>query len=298
MALQAIATYNDTGMDITRADVMLNSPTTTMRDIEHCHQVGVDDQYPHYPTASGGTFDSERASLPRYEHGALDASAPDSPESPPNSNGRPGSRTRYDAVGLGPAPPPRDKPIRAGSEFYTPMPTRDASVAYPDGPETGTGGSENRFEASFSHAVRGAGTTAAEGNEEDGHNEESERLMGGGHVSRLDAAPTDTEKRSASTSGRKSAGGPLGAIQSWLRGWSVQMGKLFAPRWRRTVILMWIIWGAMAFAYTMFNVWLPAVLESRSEGEGDEAIKSALTKFVLYSGMSSTPLFYKEVIVI
>ena len=33
----------------------------------------------------------------------------------------------------------------------------------------------------------------------------------------------------------------------------------------------------------MFNVWLPAVLESRATGEGDEAIKEALMEFVLYS---------------
>jgi hypothetical protein len=26
-----------------------------------------------------------------------------------------------------------------------------------------------------------------------------------------------------------------------------QMAKLFAPKWRRTVILMWIIWGSMSF---------------------------------------------------
>ena len=43
-------------------------------------------------------------------------------------------------------------------------------------------------------------------------------------------------------------------------------------------------------AYTMFNVWLPAVLESRAKGEGDEAIKQALQEFVLYSG-TSLPIF-------
>ena len=39
--------------------------------------------------------------------------------------------------------------------------------------------------------------------------------------------------------------------------------------------------------YTMFNVWLPATLESRAKGEGDEAIRSALTEYVLYSGKST-----------
>lgn len=33
----------------------------------------------------------------------------------------------------------------------------------------------------------------------------------------------------------------------------------------------------------MFNVWLPAVLEDRAEGEGDQAIRVALKEFVLYS---------------
>lgn len=33
----------------------------------------------------------------------------------------------------------------------------------------------------------------------------------------------------------------------------------------------------------MFNVWLPAVLESRAKGHGDAAIKEALGDFVLYS---------------
>jgi len=37
----------------------------------------------------------------------------------------------------------------------------------------------------------------------------------------------------------------------------------------------------------MFNVWLPAVLESRAKGDGDEAIRSALKEFVLYSSKSS-----------
>ncbi|KLT44613.1 MFS general substrate transporter [Cutaneotrichosporon oleaginosum] len=68
----------------------------------------------------------------------------------------------------------------------------------------------------------------------------------------------------------------------WLHDWQKQMAKLFSPRWRRTVILMWIIWGLMAFAYTMFNVWLPSVLESR-QGDGDNAIEGALKEYVLYA---------------
>ena len=39
----------------------------------------------------------------------------------------------------------------------------------------------------------------------------------------------------------------------------------------------------------MFNVWLPAVLENRAAGEGDEAIRSALKEFVLYSSEFPLP---------
>lgn len=38
----------------------------------------------------------------------------------------------------------------------------------------------------------------------------------------------------------------------------------------------------------MFNVWLPAVLESRAQGEGDQAIRAALKEYVLYSCQLST----------
>lgn len=48
-----------------------------------------------------------------------------------------------------------------------------------------------------------------------------------------------------------------------------------------------IVWLMRSIAYTMFNVWLPAVLESRATGEGDEAIKEALSEFVLYSSALS-----------
>lgn len=41
----------------------------------------------------------------------------------------------------------------------------------------------------------------------------------------------------------------------------------------------------------MFNVWLPAVLESRATGKGDEAIKEALSEFVLYSSKSGSQTY-------
>jgi len=36
-----------------------------------------------------------------------------------------------------------------------------------------------------------------------------------------------------------------------------------APEWRNTTILVWIVWWAMSLAFTMFNVYLPKLLENR-----------------------------------
>ncbi|KAL1408359.1 hypothetical protein Q8F55_005168 [Vanrija albida] len=69
---------------------------------------------------------------------------------------------------------------------------------------------------------------------------------------------------------------------AWLHKWIAQVARLFTPKWRRTVILMWIIWGAMSLAYTMFNVWLPSVLEMKQK-EGTDKIKGSLNDVVLYA---------------
>lgn len=206
----------------------------------------------------------ERSSLPSY-HSDRDAVA-GSPTSDKSASGsRPSSRTQYDAVGLGPAPPPRKHAIRSGSSFYSASYESPVNVS-------DSNNNTNRFDASF---ARAGGSKAYEEVTEPPGDEENEALVGDGQTPRLQEKP-----QSSATS----RDGISGKIVGWLVGWKRQMGKLFVPKWRKTVILMWIIWGSMSFSYTMFNVWLPAVLESRSEGEGDEVIRSALMKFVLYSG--------------
>ncbi|KZT02036.1 MFS general substrate transporter [Laetiporus sulphureus 93-53] len=37
-----------------------------------------------------------------------------------------------------------------------------------------------------------------------------------------------------------------------------------APEWRRTTVLVWIIWFGMSLSFTMFNTYLPKVLEGKS----------------------------------
>jgi len=43
---------------------------------------------------------------------------------------------------------------------------------------------------------------------------------------------------------------------------------VLAPEWLRTTVLVWSAWCAMSLAYTMFNVYLPKLLETRT-GDGD-----------------------------
>ncbi|KAJ2083668.1 hypothetical protein H4R24_000626 [Coemansia sp. RSA 988] len=44
---------------------------------------------------------------------------------------------------------------------------------------------------------------------------------------------------------------------------------LFAPPLRRTTILVWMIWGIVAMGFTMFNVFLPKLLETHNDAGGN-----------------------------
>ena len=241
IALQAIATYNDRPMDISSEDVQGAETETTPESVPMR-----DKKNSELPTPDPMYHGSETSPLPEFGDGG----------GSPNIS-RSGSRAsglRYDAIGNGPAPPPRQTPLRTGSEFYAATP----------GIEDVEDGLARQVRRSL---------------------EEEAGLMNGEELA--------NEKRGWRDWGRDRN------WMSWWDSWVKQIGRLFVPQWRRTVILMWVIWGSMSFgtficsspdyqidntAYTMFNVWLPAVLESRAKGEGDEAIKQALQEFVLYSG--------------
>ncbi|KAA1469701.1 MFS general substrate transporter [Dentipellis sp. KUC8613] len=50
---------------------------------------------------------------------------------------------------------------------------------------------------------------------------------------------------------------PLGA-------WLDRFAMVLAPEWLKTTLLVWAAWFGMSLAYTMFNVYLPKLLEARS----------------------------------
>ena len=52
-------------------------------------------------------------------------------------------------------------------------------------------------------------------------------------------------------------------IRRPMRAWFGRFSMVLAPEWRRTTVLVWGAWWGMSLAYTMFNVYLPKMLETR-----------------------------------
>ncbi|KAH8114414.1 MFS general substrate transporter [Phellopilus nigrolimitatus] len=60
------------------------------------------------------------------------------------------------------------------------------------------------------------------------------------------------------------------ALPYWIRkplwAWLDKLALVLSPEWRRTTVLVWAMWCFMALAYTMFNVFLPKMLEMGTGG--------------------------------
>ncbi|KAG2337733.1 MFS general substrate transporter [Suillus weaverae] len=52
-----------------------------------------------------------------------------------------------------------------------------------------------------------------------------------------------------------------------LLAWLDRIGLVLGPEWFRTTVLMWGVWFFMSLAYTMFNVYLPKLLETGSSDD-------------------------------
>ncbi|KAF6754913.1 MFS general substrate transporter [Ephemerocybe angulata] len=56
------------------------------------------------------------------------------------------------------------------------------------------------------------------------------------------------------------------SLPRWLRrplwAWLDRVMMVLSPEWVRTTLLVWFVWCAMSLAYTMFNVFLPKLLET------------------------------------
>ena len=52
-------------------------------------------------------------------------------------------------------------------------------------------------------------------------------------------------------------------IRRPVRSWFRRFMMVLEPEWRRTTLLVWAVWYCAALAYTLFNVYLPKLLETR-----------------------------------
>ncbi|KAH9851820.1 MFS general substrate transporter [Lenzites betulinus] len=86
-------------------------------------------------------------------------------------------------------------------------------------------------------------------------------------------------------------GGVCRALPRWIRrpimAWIDRVAMVMSPEWLKTTLLVWAVWWAMSLAYTMFNVYLPKLLETRSHsgevGGAPKSLEDSLWDVVIYS---------------
>ncbi|KAF9382071.1 hypothetical protein BGX21_001933, partial [Mortierella sp. AD011] len=71
----------------------------------------------------------------------------------------------------------------------------------------------------------------------------------------------------------------------WRDKFDIAIGRfrpLLSPKFRLSTILLWIIWGLVAFAYTAFNVFYPKFLQEHGE-DGNRSLKLVYQDILIYS---------------
>ncbi|KAG8899343.1 hypothetical protein FRB99_006774 [Tulasnella sp. 403] len=75
----------------------------------------------------------------------------------------------------------------------------------------------------------------------------------------------------------------LDRITDPLSAWWEKVSTLLSDEWRRSTLLIWAMWSLMSLAYTMFNVFLPKLLEKRMGHAGGEGKEKALWEVVIFT---------------
>ncbi|KAF9054843.1 major facilitator superfamily domain-containing protein [Panaeolus papilionaceus] len=82
-------------------------------------------------------------------------------------------------------------------------------------------------------------------------------------------------------------------LHKWVRrplaAWWERVMMVLEPEWVLTTVIVWGVWGAMSLAFTMFNVYLPKLLETRGRtGEGERGLEESLWDVVIFT-LGGTP---------
>ncbi|KAF9013162.1 major facilitator superfamily domain-containing protein [Cyathus striatus] len=76
-------------------------------------------------------------------------------------------------------------------------------------------------------------------------------------------------------------------LPRWLRmplwAWMDRVMMVLTPEWFRTTVLVWSAWCSMALAYTMFNVYLPKLLETSSTVDEHKTLEESLWDVVIFT---------------
>ncbi|KAJ2498677.1 hypothetical protein GGH96_004108 [Coemansia sp. RSA 1972] len=111
----------------------------------------------------------------------------------------------------------------------------------------------------------------------------------------LEWPETDVDCESQRTEARSVSRGWMHSVASRVRG-ALNIGShikllrpLFAPGLRRTTILVWAIWGIVAMGFTMFNVFLPKLLETHAPPSPGHSTQIAVYRDSLIYAISGVP---------
>ncbi|TBU48542.1 MFS general substrate transporter [Dichomitus squalens] len=99
-----------------------------------------------------------------------------------------------------------------------------------------------------------------------------------------------SRRLSTASSYIESKSGPLcGMLPRWMRrsalAWIDRVAMVLTPEWMRTTLLVWAAWCGLSLAYTMFNVYLPKLLETRGidPNGAPKSLEDSLWDVVIYS---------------
>ncbi|KAJ8593082.1 MFS general substrate transporter [Rhizopogon salebrosus TDB-379] len=76
-------------------------------------------------------------------------------------------------------------------------------------------------------------------------------------------------------------------LPRWVRrpllAWLDRVGMVLSPEWFRVTILVWGVWFFMSLAYTMFNVYLPKLLETGSSDDSTKSLEDSLWDVLIFT---------------